>query len=105
MTARWVRERTLHTIYTLRDAAGEVLYIGCTAYWPGRLSAHRRKEWWHLVDSIETEEVYGRSPATLRELELIHLHEPPHNDQGTEKARERAREQWRARKAAQGADA
>jgi len=99
MASRNVRERTLHTVYICKDRDGRVLYVGVTMYAPEvRLAAHRRKPWWGEVASVETELHPGRSAGIQRELALIHQYEPPYNDQGTEKSRKRAREQWRARK-------
>lgn len=106
MTAKAARENRLHTVYTLRDSKGAYLYIGVTCYQvEKRLAAHRSKPWWPEVAMVDEEHVFGRGLASLRELELIHLHEPRYNDQGTEKSRERTREQWRRWREARDADA
>ena len=95
MASRAHRERQLHEVYILRTEDGTVIYVGVTAQLEARLREHRRKSWWGEVATIDTELIVGKGPASLRELELIHLHEPRYNDQGTETSRERARAQWR----------
>lgn len=95
MASRAVRERQLHTVYLLRDKDGTVIYVGVTAGLEARLRQHRYKPWWPEVARVDTEFIAGKPRAALRELDLIHEHEPRYNDQGTEVSRERAREQWR----------
>lgn len=72
-----------HTVYSLWDASGELLYIGCTMRSvAGRVAAHRTKPWGDAIDNVTVEHVGGRYEALDREAQLIRERQPLHNVQG-----------------------
>ena len=69
-----------HTVYLHRDAAGKVLYVGCTSNLKARTAHHSRTGRWADVATVEVDSIHPRDVEGLaRERELIHLHEPPRN--------------------------
>ena len=55
-------------LYRLRDAFGELLYVGITRDWPTRMTQHQReKPWWSDVSAVELVRVLG----TRHQIEAI----------------------------------
>lgn len=70
-------------VYTARDVAGNVLYVGTTRDVPGRMNAHRRRStWWSLHATIEVEEFATLEEAAAAENDGICRHDPPYNVAG-----------------------
>ena len=70
-------------VYTARDVAGNVLYVGTTRDVPGRMNAHRpRSTWWPLHATIEVEEFATLEEAAAAENDGICRHDPPYNVAG-----------------------
>lgn len=90
-----------HFVYRCSNAAGELLYIGCTVDLRARLSAHRnRSDWFDQVRRVNLVGPFigkdARSRALSVEARLIAENRPPFNcvDRGAaiRAARERRRE-------------
>ena len=69
------------TVYTLRDADGEPLYIGVSNNAVGRIAAHQRQAWWLEVKTIELLHFEERRDALDHERDLISRLAPKHNRQ------------------------
>ncbi|MFJ6014513.1 hypothetical protein [Streptomyces sp. NPDC092952] len=70
-------------VYRLRDADGNLLYIG-SAYDPGhRCRAHRSESWWPDVASRTDEWHESRGYAYAAELDAIVAEEPQRNRAGS----------------------
>lgn len=76
---------TPHTVYLHIDAAGNVLYVGCTENLEQRTAAHSpHAKWWPEVATVETDSVQPSFDAgRARERELIWRYDPPFNTWGT----------------------
>lgn len=74
-----------HTVYLHRDAAGDVLYVGCTIDLTTRTRRHRRgSPWRDEIASVEiVAEDMDRYPALDLERALIERYRPPHNYVGS----------------------
>ena len=68
------------TLYRMRDAGGDLLYVGITVAGLRRFSAHRRvKPWWHLVQQIDVEHFATRAEAIAAERDAIKTELPRFN--------------------------
>jgi hypothetical protein len=73
------------TIYFLRNAAGEVLYIGCTYNLRSRLyNIRRNKLWWSDVADLRFYDVPEELAADEEQAAISHFR-PLHNQQGVTK--------------------
>lgn len=64
-------------------SGGELLYVGMTSRFRGRLREHfETRDWMHLVDRVECWGPYDESTARRRESELIAVMEPTYNVAG-----------------------
>jgi predicted GIY-YIG superfamily endonuclease len=64
-------------VYTARDAAKNVLYVGTTRDVSGRMAAHRRtSRWWPLHATIEVQEFETLEEAAAAENDGICRHDP-----------------------------
>ncbi len=105
-------------VYTARDVAGNVLYVGTTRDVNARMVAHRRtSRWWAFHATLEVEEFATLDEASAAENDGICRHDPPYNVRGGHAAHgglcsgrrcrrlqgecER-REAWRSRRAVRG---
>lgn len=67
-------------VYTLSDAAGRPLYVGCTSNLPQRLACHRReRHWWAEVVHIRLEHYADRDHGFEVEKQRIYELRPAHN--------------------------
>jgi excinuclease UvrABC nuclease subunit len=67
-------------VYLHKDADGGVLYVGCTNDLRRRTRDHRRiSPWRGQIAAVEVDSHREDGDALRREMELIRLHEPPHN--------------------------
>ena len=66
-------------VYRFYDAEGVLLYVGLTMRFKERLSAHKRRDWWHLVSRCDVEWFDGREPAKTAEREAIATEDPTYN--------------------------
>jgi predicted GIY-YIG superfamily endonuclease len=65
-------EARTHYVYRAHDAAGRLLYIGCTVNLPGRMNQHRRAaEWWQFVTDLTVETFPCRTAARAAEEQAI----------------------------------
>ena len=70
-------------VYTARDVAGNVLYVGVTRNVERRMKAHRRSSrWWRLHSTLEVEEFATLEEAADAEDRAICRHDPPFNVRG-----------------------
>jgi hypothetical protein len=70
-------------VYTARDVADNVLYVGVTRDVPGRMSAHRRtSRWWPLHATIDVKEFATLEEALTAEDDAICRYDPPFNVAG-----------------------
>lgn len=70
---------TSHAVYIFRDAAGRVLYVGCTSNLGQRLGFHGdSKAWFTEVSTVDVEHLPTRGAALEREAELIEDLNPPY---------------------------
>ncbi len=68
-----------HTVYRFYNAAGDVLYVGCTAYLPYRLEQHKLdKPWWTEVARVEWDQFDTKAEAYRHEHALILELKPRH---------------------------
>jgi len=68
------------SVYTARDSAGNILYIGISNQSMTRLAHHSRlSEWWPFVAGLDIEHHPTRTSALDRESSLIAEHTPPFN--------------------------
>lgn len=68
------------TVYTCRNAAGEVIYVGVTSGLTARVGRHRQvSPWWDEVDVLEHGAFLPRTEALRLERELIVQLKPKHN--------------------------
>jgi predicted GIY-YIG superfamily endonuclease len=85
-------------VYTMRDAAGDVVYVGCTTRLDVRLGQHRNtKDFWREVATISLEHFDTWDEAYAAEQRLIDELRPPNN---ADRSRS-ARQAWETRKAKQ----
>lgn len=70
------RETCLYRFYDRED---RLLYVGITMNLPGRLSKHRRREWWAEVAEEKYEYYPGREAAKSAERQAIAFENPIHN--------------------------
>lgn len=66
-------------LYRAYDAAGQLLYVGISMSLDGRLTKHRRTEWWPLVAEITVQWFEGREPAKAAERAAIIAEAPLYN--------------------------
>jgi predicted GIY-YIG superfamily endonuclease len=68
-------------LYRLRDASGELLYVGITRDWPTRMTQHQReKPWWSDVSAVELVRVLGtRQQIEAIEKAVIKSERPTYN--------------------------
>jgi len=70
----------LHVLYRLRDAAGELIYVGITNDIRARFYAHaREKWWWNQVASCEIEFWPTRLSLENEEVRVIQTEKPRYN--------------------------
>jgi predicted GIY-YIG superfamily endonuclease len=80
-------------VYVLRDAAGVCLYVGQTTQLRKRLRRHARTQpWWSEVAAVQVEQVardarLSRTPALIREAQLMAELQPLHSRPTVELAR------------------
>lgn len=76
-------ENQLPTVYRCFDAAGSLLYVGCTKDFLNRLFQHwtpsTRKPWWHRVASITRETFPTMADALAAERHAIQTEHPEMN--------------------------
>ena len=84
-----------HTVYVHLDAAGGVLYVGCTMNLRERTHGHRSAAyWWPSVATVKVDSTQPNYYAGIaRERELIAQYEPPHNRHANP-ARQREKDAW-----------
>ena len=87
-----------HTIYVVRNAAGDVIYVGCTYDLASRMASHRYAPWWSEKATVETETRPDLYTALTRESELIREFDPPFNYIGTSRHRADASARWERRR-------
>lgn len=89
--------RRLVDVYVLRATDGACLYVGQTEQLQKRLRKHARTQpWWPEVASVQVHPVpvdnaQGRTPALIREAELMAELQPRHSRPTVELARLAAR--------------
>lgn len=87
---RWDTTGREHFVYRVYDAAGRLLYVGCTVDPHKRFAHHRcagegganypQAKWWHLAVRAEWEYVgLDRIQAEYAEMEVIQTEEPLFN--------------------------
>ncbi len=87
------------TVYRLRDAAGDLLYVGMTHSAMSRLAHHStQKPWWPDVSTVDVEHIPSRAHAADAEAEALRTENPAHNIQGVSGT---ARQQRRAEREAE----
>lgn len=70
-------------VYRLRDANGELLYVGISWSAAARIAAHRTSQsWWSEVATIDVEEFKSRGAALEAETRAIRTEHPRYNIQG-----------------------
>jgi predicted GIY-YIG superfamily endonuclease len=70
-------------VYRLRDADGELLYVGISWSVAARIAAHRTSQsWWREVATIDVEEFKNRGAALDAEARAIRTEHPRYNVQG-----------------------
>lgn len=72
------RSTTQGTVYRLFDAAGQLLYVGCTMNGASRLGSHRDKPWWTQVASASFEHFSSYAEASRAEYAAIEAERPRH---------------------------
>lgn len=71
---------TPHVLYRMYDAAGQLLYAGISANWPGRFNFHRhQKSWWTEITTIHLEHFSDETGALQAEREVIKTETPKYN--------------------------
>jgi hypothetical protein len=75
-----------HVVYRAYDAADRLVYVGCTADWPGRLRNHVNATWWWTREIVRVELVVcgGRVSALAEEALVIRAEHPIRNVQHRE---------------------
>lgn len=70
-----------HWTYVVRDAAGQVLYVGCTVNPLGRMRQHKatRTSWWADRATVYWREYPDFNAARAAEADLIRTLQPLHN--------------------------
>lgn len=77
------RSTSPHTVYVVRAADGEVVYIGCTGDFDQRRKGLRRCEWWGTGYTIVELAVFvSKQDALAYELAYIKAVRPRFNKQG-----------------------
>lgn len=67
-------------VYRMRDAQGDLLYVGCSTQLPGRLQTHaREKGWWDDIARIDVEHFDSHAEAVAAEVLAIAAEQPLHN--------------------------
>lgn len=67
------------TVYTLRDADDQPLYVGVSNNAIGRVAAHQRQAWWPEVVRIDLLHFEERRDALDHERDLIYRLAPKYN--------------------------
>ena len=67
------------TLYRFFDAAGDLLYVGCTAHGAARLAGHGDKSWWPKVAQATFEHFATRDEAAQAEALAIKEETPRFN--------------------------
>lgn len=66
-------------VYRFYDINDDLMYVGISLNLEGRLSKHRRREWWPEVDRMEVEWFDGREAAKAAERSAIYHENPTYN--------------------------
>lgn len=66
-------------VYRFYDAAGDLLYVGLSMNFEGRVYKHRRKPWWPDVARTEFAWFDDRETAQQAERNAIYYEHPIHN--------------------------
>lgn len=69
-------------LYRLYDKTGTLLYVGITANFTRRWSAHSQKTWAQRIRKVELEYFASRDRAAAAELEIIKAENPALNSAG-----------------------
>lgn len=69
-----------HVVYRAHDAEGDILYVGVSLGFAGRMSGHRGSSaWWPLVSRIEIRHCPDRASALALEARWIEMFVPTYN--------------------------
>lgn len=69
-----------HVVYRAHSAEGDILYVGVSLGFAGRMSGHRGSSaWWPLVSRIEVRHCPDRASALALEARWIELFAPTYN--------------------------
>lgn len=73
---------TAYYVYELKDATGDVIYVGHTIDPFRRVVEHQRQEWGHRIARMSVSVYPNKARATEAERLLIEDYDPEFNGQG-----------------------